>query len=69
MNESIRFEYVQEAYDDEDVYIPANSVAVLHNAEDHGTLQEIVDSFKQFLIQAGWPKEFIEDRIQLVEGE
>lgn len=57
--EIVNFHYVQEEYDDGDVYIPRREVTLSHNQEEHGTINEVVDSFKEFLGTLGYAHETV----------
>lgn len=55
--EIVNFHYVQEEYDDGDVYIPRREVTLSHNQEEHGTINDVVESFKDFLGMVGYVPE------------
>jgi hypothetical protein len=57
--EIVTFHFVQEEYDDGDVYMPRREITFLHNAEDRGTLQEVLESFKEFLTALGYMPETV----------
>lgn len=57
--EIINFQYVQEEYDDGDVYIPGREINLSHNQEEHGSINAVVDSFKDFLGTVGYLPETI----------
>lgn len=57
--EIVNFHYVQEEYDDGDVYIPRREITLSHNQEEYGTINELVDSFKDFLSHVGYLPETI----------
>jgi hypothetical protein len=66
VSEIVRLEYVQEEYNDGELYIPAKAVTFIHDAEEKGTLTDVVDTFKEFLLACGWLRETV-DRVVIEE--
>lgn len=57
--EIVNFHYVQEEYDDGELYIPRREITLSHNQEEHGTISDVVDAFKDFLSHVGYMPETI----------
>jgi hypothetical protein len=66
--EVIEFHYTANEYHDGEVYIPAINVQVNHNQGDYGTLPEVVEAFKRFLLGVGYLNETV-DRIVILGPE
>lgn len=65
MSSFIHFQYIQDEEDD-DPYIPRHEVNVTHGYTDHGTLEEVVETFKTFLISVGFMHESV-DKVKVVK--
>lgn len=58
----MHFKYSQAEYNDGDVYLPAKEVGFTVDNEIQDGIDEVLDSFKEFLVACGYLRETV-DRI------
>jgi hypothetical protein len=66
--ETVSFHFVADEFDDGEIYFPRKEVLITHDQVAKGTLNEITDSFKEFLTALGYLPETVA-LLQVVEKE